>query len=345
MPEKDKKEISGAGTEKLASHRDVRCQEAEMAVPEAFTVGYALNKKKLKSFIQPTLLKQAREKGVHLIEIDQGVPLIQQGPFDAILHKLLTKEWHEELQAFQTEHPDSIVIDSPDAIGRLHNRQSMLKDVANLNLTSSEGQVGVPKQLVVEGDPASIRSCVAESGLKLPLVAKPLVSDGSAKSHDMSLALDEVCLSELRPPLVLQEFVNHGGVLFKLYVVGDAVKVVTRVSLPDVREGEGGNGVISFARISSAESSKKISGPREALEPPPEKLLASLATELRGRLGLNLFNLDIIREGGIGNRYYVIDINYFPGYAKMPDYERVFTDFLVGLAQDKRKRLTATGGE
>ncbi len=29
--------------------------------------------------------------------------------------------------------------------------------------------------------------------------------------------------------------------------------------------------------------------------------------------GLRLFNLDIIREGGAGNRYYVIDINYFPG--------------------------------
>lgn len=29
--------------------------------------------------------------------------------------------------------------------------------------------------------------------------------------------------------------------------------------------------------------------------------------------GLRLFNLDIIREHGTKDRYYVIDINYFPG--------------------------------
>lgn len=41
-------------------------------------------------------------------------------------------------------------------------------------------------------------------------VAKPLVADGSDKSHAMSLAYDTNCLRELDPPLVLQEFVNHG---------------------------------------------------------------------------------------------------------------------------------------
>jgi hypothetical protein len=41
-------------------------------------------------------------------------------------------------------------------------------------------------------------------------VAKPLVVDGSAKSHELSLAYDQFSLTELEPPLVLQEFVNHG---------------------------------------------------------------------------------------------------------------------------------------
>ncbi|MCI45907.1 inositol-tetrakisphosphate 1-kinase 2-like, partial [Trifolium medium] len=40
--------------------------------------------------------------------------------------------------------------------------------------------------------------------------AKPLVVDGSAKSHELFLAYDEFSLSELESPLVLQEFVNHG---------------------------------------------------------------------------------------------------------------------------------------
>jgi inositol-1,3,4-trisphosphate 5/6-kinase / inositol-tetrakisphosphate 1-kinase len=37
-------------------------------------------------------------------------------------------------------------------------------------------------------------------------VAKPLV----AKSHELSLAYDPTSLTKLEPPLVLQEFVNHG---------------------------------------------------------------------------------------------------------------------------------------
>jgi inositol-1,3,4-trisphosphate 5/6-kinase/inositol-tetrakisphosphate 1-kinase len=74
--------------------------------------------------------------------------------------------------------------------------------------------VGVPRQLVITGDAASIPSSVAKAGLKLPLVVKPLVADGTAKSHAMSLAYDKYCLTELDPPLVLQEFVNHGITFF-----------------------------------------------------------------------------------------------------------------------------------
>lgn len=46
--------------------------------------------------------------------------------------------------------------------------------------------------------------------LILESVAKPLVADGSEKSHQLSLAYDKYSLQKLEPPLVLQEFVNHG---------------------------------------------------------------------------------------------------------------------------------------
>jgi len=41
-------------------------------------------------------------------------------------------------------------------------------------------------------------------------VSKPLVVDGTSKSHELSLAYVEASLPLLDPPLVLQEFVNHG---------------------------------------------------------------------------------------------------------------------------------------
>jgi hypothetical protein len=46
---------------------------------------------------------------------------------------------------------------------------------------------------------------------------------------------------------------DAGGVLFKVYVVGDQIRVVRRFSLPDVKEGQSEcNGLIPFPRVSCA---------------------------------------------------------------------------------------------
>ncbi|XP_022768577.1 inositol-tetrakisphosphate 1-kinase 3-like isoform X2 [Durio zibethinus] len=242
---------------------------------------------------------------------------------------------------YRRTHPEVTVLDPPDAIQHLHNRQSMLQCVADMNLSDSYGNVGVPRQLVIKRDASCIPDAVAKAGLTLPLVAKPLVADGSAKSHELSLAYDQYSLRILEPPLVLQEFVNHGGVLFKVYIVGEAIKVVRRFSLPDVtkRELSKNAGVFRFPRVSCAAASADDADLDPSVaELPPRPLLERLAKELRRRLGLRLFNLDIIREHGTRDHFYVIDINYFPGYGKMPGYEHIFTDFLLSLVQSRYKK-------
>ncbi|KAI5082766.1 hypothetical protein GOP47_0002509 [Adiantum capillus-veneris] len=310
-----------------------------MASSSKFTVGYALTAKKTQSFMQPALISLARSKGITFAAIDRSRPLEEQGPFDVILHKLTTEAWNQQLRAYKLRDPEVLILDPPEAIKKVYNRQSMLQEVAALNFRHCRGKVGIPKQLVVDNDSTSISEKVARAGLKFPLVAKPKFVDGTANSHALSLAFNEVCLSELRPPLVLQEFINHGGVLFKVYIIGHIIKVVRRFSLPDVRENEvNKSGVIPFPRVSCAAASADGADLDPIVrELPPREMLESLSRELRGRLGLSLFNLDMIREGGKGSRFYVIDINYFPGYGKMPDYEKVFTDFLSSLAERKHK--------
>ncbi|KAM7479087.1 hypothetical protein LguiA_027300 [Lonicera macranthoides] len=279
-------------------------------------VGYALTSKKKKSFLQPKLLGLARNKGILFVAIDQNRPLVDQGPFDVVLHKLSGKDWCGIIEDYRQKHPEVTVLDPPDAIQHVHNRQSMLEDVADLNLPDCYGKVGVPTQLVITEDPSSISQEVTKAGLKLPLVAKPLVADGSAKSHELFLAYDQSSLSKLEPPLVLQEFINHGGVLFKVYIVGETIKVVRRFSLPDVSKLELSKsaGVFRFPRVScAAASAEDVDIDPSIAELPPRPLLERLAAELRSRLGLRLFNIDMIREKGTRDLYYVIDINYFPG--------------------------------
>ncbi|KAK3150949.1 hypothetical protein QOZ80_3AG0239750 [Eleusine coracana subsp. coracana] len=304
-------------------------------------VGYALTKKKVKSFLQPKLLLLARKNGISFVPISESLPLSEQGPFDIILHKSTSKEWQQVLEDYHEEHPEVTVLDPPNAIQHLNNRQSMLEEVADLNLSNFYGEVCTPRQLVIMKDPSAIPTAIAMAGLTLPLVAKPLVVDGTSKAHELYLAYDEASLSMLDPPLVLQEFINHGGILFKVYIIGESIQVVRRFSLPDVNTYELLNnvGVYRLPRVSCAAASADAADLDPLIaELPPRPLLEKLSRELRGRLGLRLFNIDMIRELGTKDRYYIIDINYFPGYGKMPGYEHMFTDFLLSLAQSKYKR-------
>jgi hypothetical protein len=94
---------------------------------------------------------------------------------------------------------------------------------------------------------------------------------------------------------------------------------------------------------------------------PPLWAVQQLAAHLRTALGLNLFNVDIItpsqqvssqqqqlllqqgqqqedhqqqqqQPGGVQQQLLVVDINYFPGYDKVPGAEVLFADFLAECA-------------
>ncbi|KAG4148107.1 hypothetical protein ERO13_D05G266050v2, partial [Gossypium hirsutum] len=243
---------------------------------------------KLNSFLRPKLQGLARNKGISFVPIDQSRPLSDQGPFDIVLHKMTGREWRQILEEYRQTHPKVLVLDPPDAIQHLHNRQSMLQCVADMNLFESYGKVGVPRQLVIKRDTLSIPDFVAEAGLRLPL----------------------------------------GGVLFKVFIVGEAIKVVRRFSLPDVtiRELSTNVGVYQFPRVSCAAACAD-----DADLDPSVADMFMVGSNLSLLWGLRLFNLDIIREHGTRDHFYVLDINYFPGYGKMPRYEQIFTDFILNL--------------
>ncbi|CAL9111013.1 unnamed protein product [Musa textilis] len=310
--------------------------------PRRFTVGYALAPKKQMSFIQPSLVDLSRQRGIDLVSIDTTRPLAEQGPFDCVLHKLYGEDWKAQLDDFATKNPGVPIVDPPLAITRLHNRISMLQVVSELNIPQQRETFGIPSQLVIY-DYGTLDSSVVEA-LRLPIIAKPLVADGSAKSHKMSLVFHRDNLLKLKPPLVLQEFVNHGGVVFKVYVVGDYVQCVKRKSLPDVTEEDVGDSGISvtFSHVSNitTQDSSKAEYYRQLdeAEMPPLSFVTEIARGLRRALGLRLFNFDVIRDVKVGTHYLVIDINYFPGFAKMPSYEEVLTDFFWNIVHEKEPK-------
>ncbi|RLN19202.1 hypothetical protein C2845_PM02G19000 [Panicum miliaceum] len=302
--------------------------------PPRYAIGYALAPKKQQSFIQPSLVARAAARGMDLVPVDASRPLAEQGPFHLLIHKLYGDDWRAQLEAFAGRHPAVPVVDPPHAIDRLHNRISMLQVVSELDHAADKDRTfGIPSQVVVY-DAAALADSGLLAALRFPLIAKPLVADGTAKSHKMSLVYHREGLAKLRPPLVLQEFVNHGGVIFKVYVVGGHVTCVKRRSLPDVSPGDDASaeGSVSFSQVSNLPNERTAEEyyGEKSLEDavmPPAAFVNQIAGGLRRALGLQLFNFDMIRDVRAGDRYLVIDINYFPGYAKMPGYETVLTDF------------------
>ncbi|XP_055826613.1 inositol-tetrakisphosphate 1-kinase 1-like [Solanum dulcamara] len=305
---------------------------------ERFRIGYALAPRSVSSFIQDSLLVYAKQRGIDLIPIDLGKPLIEQGPFDSVFHKLYDAEWKKQLEEFSLENPTAIMVDPIESIEKLHNRVSMLDAVGQLKIENLE----IPLQVFVDSN-ESLQDAIANQAMKFPLIAKALIANATADAHQMFLVLNRDGLNGIKTPIVLQEFINHGGVIFKVYVAGDHAKCVKRKSLVDITEEKLGNSdnLIPFSLISEfAEGDENLTKLMEAAEMPPSSFVNEVSKQLRHALKLHLFNYDMIRDSRDGNRYLIIDINYFPGYAKVPEYELMLTPCFLDIARQKRSKET-----
>ncbi|XP_022963555.1 inositol-tetrakisphosphate 1-kinase 1-like [Cucurbita moschata] len=315
-------------------------------VGRRFCVGYALMPKKRRSFIRDSLVRLAESRGIDLVRIDTDRPLVDQGAFDCVLHKLYGADWRRQLENFKVVNPNAVILDSLDAIERLHNRISMLQVVSELKIENHDESFGIPEQIAIY-DKEKLSDRRAWEALKFPVIAKPLVADGSAKSHKMALVFNHDALNKVKPPIVLQEFVNHGGVIFKVYVAGQHVKCVKRKSLPDVSEEKSDSveGLLSFSQVSNLTNHERVDEKYYQMmqlddtEMPPLSFVTDIAKGLRHAMKLNLFNFDVMRDSNNRNRYLIVDINYFPGFAKMPGYEKILTDFFSDIMRMKDSEL------
>ncbi|CAL0320001.1 unnamed protein product [Lupinus luteus] len=326
-------------------HLTIVMSQPEQPQTPRFCIGYALHPQKIQNLIQPSLLYYTKQHGIDLLHIDLTIPLINQGSFHCIIHKLYSHDWNKlHLHEYLEKYPNTLIMDHPHLVEQLHNRVSMLEPMTHLEISPGNYTVGVPKQLVADDN-----SAMEEMGLSLrfPIIAKPLFSDGTASSHELCLIFDREGLRTLNNQnnnnsgIVLQEFVNHGGVVFKVYVAGEHVRCVKRKSLLDISEGKLRTlkGLVKFSQISNSRveerSENRTENVIEKAEMPPEELVMELGRGLREAMGLNLFNVDVIRDANDYNKYLVIDINYFPGYTKLPCYEPFITAFLLDSIRNK----------
>ena len=82
------------------------------------------------------------------------------------------------------------------------------------------------------------------------MLCKTITASESLESHHMHLiwSLEDIQLAAsatgissdrpgcvVREPMLLQEFIDHGGVMFKVHVAGDWLRILARPSIMDTR--------------------------------------------------------------------------------------------------------------
>ncbi|KAJ6858590.1 inositol-tetrakisphosphate 1-kinase 1-like isoform X1 [Populus alba x Populus x berolinensis] len=182
----------------------------------------------------------------------------------------------------------------------------MLQVVSILTVSERNQVLDVPRQHFFSDSETMMKnSDDLIKKLGFPLIAKPLMADGSETSHKMYLVFDKEGLDKLESRMIImQEFVNHGGVLFKVYVVGDFVK---RKSLPDIKEDKlvTMKGLLPFSQMSNLEEKTDCGGGGEfdRVEMPPVDFVEEVAKAMKEETGISLLNFDLIRDARDAKRF------------------------------------------
>lgn len=305
-----------------------------------------MNEKKIRKFSQPEFLDLCRVSGLEPIQIDLGKPLDEQGPFTLIFHKLTdviaranlgdveAENTIRHFQRYLERHPEVIMVDP------LENIQHLLDRTRTYNLISSS-QLGREDVLFtpafVELTTSDVDANLAKlkaAGVSFPIICKPTVAHGSRLAHQMALMFNEKGLSDVNPPCVAQTFINHGAVLYKLYVVGDKWYQVDRPSLKNFYAGDHETIFFDSHAVSKADSDcclNKLDAVDQGipLHQPTTAKMQEIVSTVRETLQMGLFGVDVVIDIE-SCRYAIVDINAFPGYDGVGEFFDDLINYIIG---------------
>ncbi|XP_063079574.1 inositol-tetrakisphosphate 1-kinase [Engraulis encrasicolus] len=318
-------------------------------------VGYWLSEKKIKKLNFLAFVDMCRKRGIEIIQLDLSRPLEEQGPLDVIIHKLTDhileadqKDTQAQLvvqsvQDYIDAHPETVVLDPMPAIRTLLDRAKSYQLIHNIEALVQDDRICSPPFVVLRSECGrETLGQLQQRGITFPFICKTQVAHGTS-SHEMAIIFSEEDLKSVRPPCVIQSFINHNAVLYKVFVVGEAYSVVERPSIRNFPIGPTDRRAISFNshHVSKPESSSDLTT-RDNLEGqsqgPSDDIIQMICRCLRQTLGISLFGIDIIINNQTG-QHAVIDINAFPGYEGVPD----FFDDLLSLVTSALQAKAAVG--
>jgi len=356
---------------------------------ECVVVGYALNSKKLRrsealeslAADAPAVWRgggladilastsAAISSGVRFELWDPSVAPSQQPHFDVLVHKLtedLTSEGGGKiaaLEAYLAANPRTKIVDPLGAVRRVVSREVTCRAL-DLIVGGGGGDVGgvrrQPRYFVYpSSDGLDFDLLMTEHGVEYPVICKPLVACGTPSSHQMVVVVSAGGLSQLSSAggYLVQQFHNHDGRFYKVYVIDTDVEVFVRPSLPnlspDLRSVEFDSRFAyptldDFCAVEQSDKAVAAAPPATAYSTSSSKLsrehklyqsFHDVAMGIREEFGLTLFGFDVVipsepaaPEAG---QLLVVDVNFFPSYKEVEDFPQRFLAYLrrTGLAR------------
>ena len=148
------------------------------------------------------------------------------------------------LTEYKANRPACCLVDHPAHVQALMSRSEIARILSECldDVTTRSGiPASTPRFVVVKSNELpQIQRLADTAPFTFPMIVKPLPAAGTKASHHMMVVLNRQGLRRVHFPCILQEYENHGGVLFKVYVLGDTVRVFPRNSLPNLPRGEQG---------------------------------------------------------------------------------------------------------
>jgi hypothetical protein len=175
----------------------------------------------------------------------------------------------------------------------------------------------------------------ASAGIDFPAIWKPCSACGQPGSHSMLFLAQPRAATQLAEGAegILQEFVPHHGILYKVYVIGEQVFLDLRPSLEADRhfQAASGNPQPFDSDFTNALPRPSLGSREAAMQRVSTHMdtIKEASRRISRHLGLSLFGWDLII--GEDTKAYIIDLNYFPKFEGVPDLHAHLLRLLLSL--------------
>ena len=295
---------------------------------------------------------------------------------DCVLCKLCTScclssypQLIADLSRIRKEHPEIFFNTNPDNVKICLTRGLLINLMKNFINGINNKKLILPTTYEVSYKSvlsySKFNSFLSKNNLSYPIMLK---FDGPETRYD-HLQINIICEKGLnnfisyfkefvgnddkgKIKIIVQQFIQHGGYLIKLYRIKNTNYIYYRPSLPDIKEDimikcqEYKKGFFKFETKDMGtekfkEFWKRINGENNGFRDyVNERFLGEIAAKYAEASGDSLVGLDFIMDVKKGI-YYLIDINPFPAYSELyNEMNHIFADhFIYGINKARKKML------